>query len=59
LQCDCPECPACSPAINGNGKDAEFEATKQTTDEYDNSVGKSVHKTVWGGTVFDLNPFIK
>ena len=126
---DCPDCPACSPDIIGDGKDAEFEATKpETVDAYDNSMGKreftaeqrrqeaatgdampdgsfpissrsdlmnairsvgraknydaakkhiirraralnatdmlpedwknSVKKTMWGGTVFDLNPFV-
>lgn len=52
MQCDCPDCPACSPANVGDGKDAEFEATKPETQ-------KSLNKTIWGGTIFDLNPFVK
>lgn len=47
---DCPDCPACSPAQIGDGKDAEFEASKPA---------EPIHKTMWGGTVFDLNPFVK
>ena len=52
MQCDCPDCPACSPENVGDGREAEFEATKPETQ-------KSLHKTMWGGTVFDLNPFVK
>lgn len=51
MNCDCPDCPACSPAIVGDGQDAEFEAAKVDT--------APIHKTMWGGTVFDLNPFVK
>lgn len=49
---DCPDCPACTPAVVGDGKDAEFEAAK--SDE-----SAPVHKSMWGGTIFDLNPFVK
>lgn len=59
LNCDCPDCPACSPKNVGDGKDAEFEATKPNTDAYDNSIGKSQHHTIWGGSVLDLSPFYK
>jgi len=52
MNCDCPDCPACSPALIGDGQNAEFEAAK--TDEQ-----APIHKTMWGGTVFDLNPFVK
>jgi hypothetical protein len=50
MGCDCPDCPACSPAVVGDGKDAEFSASKSE---------EPIHKTMWGGTVFDLNPFVK
>jgi hypothetical protein len=30
-----------------------------TTDAYDNSIGKSQHHTIWGGSVLDLSPFYK
>ena len=59
MNCDCPDCPACSPNNVGDGKDAEFEATKPNTDAYDNSIGKSQHHTIWGGSVLDLSPFYK
>ena len=59
LNCDCPDCPACSPKNVEDGKDAEFEAAKSTTDAYDNSIGKSQHHTIWGGSVLDLSPFYK
>ena len=62
MNVDCPDCPACSPDNVGKGKDQEFEATKpDSMDEYDNSIGKSIdsNETVWGGTVFDLKPFVK
>lgn len=49
MQVDCPDCPACTPAIIGDGKDAEFQAAKEAP----------IHKTMWGGTIFDLNPFKK
>lgn len=52
MNCDCPDCPACSPKNIGDGKDAEFEATKPETQA-------PVAKSLWGGTVFDLNPFVK
>lgn len=52
MQVDCPDCPACTPAIVGDGKDAEFEATKPETQG-------PVVKSMWGGTVFDLKPFVK
>jgi hypothetical protein len=58
MDVDCPDCPACSPKNIGDGNDAEFEATKPNTDEYDNSMGKS-HHTIWGGSVLDLSPFYK
>jgi hypothetical protein len=29
------------------------------TDAYDNSIGKSQHHTIWGGSVLDLSPFYK
>lgn len=59
MNVDCPDCPACSPNNVGDGKDAEFEATKpEPIDAYDNSVGKSYH-TVWGGSVLDLSLFYK
>ena len=51
MQCDCPDCPACSPTLIGDGKDAEFEAAK--TEE------APIAKSIWGGTIFDLNPFVK
>ena len=51
MEVDCPDCPACSPAIIGDGQDDEFEAAKADT--------APIHKTMWGGTVFDLNPFVK
>jgi hypothetical protein len=59
MNCDCPDCPACSPNNVGDGKDAEFEATTPNTDAYDNSIGKSQHHTIWGGSVLDLSPFYK
>jgi len=41
MNCDCPDCPACSPNIIGDGQNAEFEATKpDTVDAYDNAIGK-------------------
>ena len=41
MNCDCADCPACSPNNIGDGKDAQFEATKpNTVDAYDNSIGK-------------------
>jgi len=41
MQVDCPDCPACSPEIMGNGKDAEMEESKPgMMDAYDNSMGK-------------------
>jgi hypothetical protein len=58
MNVDCPDCPACSPKNIGDGKDAEFEATKPNTDAYDNSIGKT-HHTIWGGSVLDLSPFYK
>jgi hypothetical protein len=59
MNCDCPDCPACSPNNIGDGNDAEFEATKpDTMDAYDNAMGKSYH-TIWGGSVLDLSPFYK
>jgi hypothetical protein len=59
MNVDCPDCPACSPNNIGDGKDAEFEATKpDTVDAYDNSMGKT-HHTIWGGSVLDLSPFYK
>lgn len=50
MECDCPDCPACSPNIIGDGKDAEFEAAKAED---------PVQKSLWGGTIFDLNSFVK
>ena len=47
---DCPDCPACSPKNIGDGKDAEFEAAKPE---------EAVAKSLWGGTIFDLNSFVK
>lgn len=44
MQVDCPDCPACSPALIGNGKDAEFEAAKPEV----------AAKSIWGGSIFDL-----
>lgn len=56
MNCDCPDCPACSPNNVGDAQEQEFEAAKpDAMDAYDNSVGKSI----WNGTVFDLNPFVK
>lgn len=56
MNCDCPDCPACSPKNVGEGQDQEFEADKpDTMDAYDNAMGKSI----WSNTVFDLNKFIK
>lgn len=52
MEVDCPDCPACSPENVGDGKDAEFEAAKAEPQG-------PIHKTMWGGTVFDLNPFVK
>jgi hypothetical protein len=41
MNCDCPDCPACSPNIIGDGQNAEFDATKpDTVDAYDNAMGK-------------------
>jgi hypothetical protein len=51
MNCDCPDCPACSPSNVKDGKDAEFEQAK--TEE------APVQKSIWGGTVFDLNSFVK
>jgi hypothetical protein len=59
MNCDCPDCPACSPNNIGDAQNAEFEATKPNTDSYDNSIGKSEHHTIWGGSVLDLSPFYK
>lgn len=53
MNVDCPDCPACSPNNIGEGKDQEFEASKpDSMDEYDNAMGKSVDKGIWGGTFF-------
>jgi hypothetical protein len=51
MNCDCPDCPACSPAVVGDGKDATFEPAKAEE--------TPVQKSLWGGTVFDLNSFVK
>lgn len=50
MNCDCPDCPACSPSNVGDGKDAEFEAAKED---------EPIQKSIWGGTIFDLKPFVK
>ena len=50
MEVDCPDCPACTPANVGDGKDAEFEPAK--TEE-------PIQKSMWGGTIFDLKPFVK
>ena len=46
---DCPDCPACTPSLIGEGKDAEFSASKS----------EITTKSIWGGTVFDINSFLK
>jgi hypothetical protein len=51
MEVDCPDCPACSPNNIGDGKDAEFEAAKVEE--------APIAKSIWGGTIFDLNPFVK
>lgn len=59
MNCDCPDCPACSPNNVGDAQDQEFDAAKpDTMDSYDNAMGKSYH-TIWGGSVLDLSPFYK
>jgi hypothetical protein len=51
MNVDCPDCPACSPKNVGDGKDAEFEPAKAEE--------APMAKSIWGGTIFDLNPFVK